>query len=210
MHTVKEIFNDIVTLANILEENDIDTFKFPKECKLEAIAEWEKENNIQLPQGYKEFISLTNGFRYGGTQILPLEKIEMVNEPEEIKGYYMLGSYIGDGSLLLSDKLGRFYCDDHAFGIKETDFSLFLEEDILYYMKDSFKENDIEIPDDLNTAPTEEEKRKDKEETKRMFQRLKEKYEKEISGTDKDRDILEHIKSIDEYIERIDEELKNM
>ena len=24
MHTVKEIFNDIVTLANILEENDIE------------------------------------------------------------------------------------------------------------------------------------------------------------------------------------------
>ena len=139
MHTVKEIFNDIVTLANILEENDIDTFKFPKECKLEAITEWEKENNIQLPQGYKEFISLTNGFKYGGTQILPLEKIEMVNEPEEIKGYYMLGSYIGDGSLLLSDKFGRFYCDDHAFGIKETEFSLFLEEDILYYMKEREK-----------------------------------------------------------------------
>ena len=61
------------------------------------------------------------------------------NEPEEIKGYYMLGSYIGDGSLLFSDKLGRFYCDDHAFGIKETEFSLFLEEDILYYMKERVK-----------------------------------------------------------------------
>lgn len=179
MHSVKEIFEDMRVLADILEEYAIDTFKFPEGIEIKKIEEWEQRNNMKLPQGYKDFIVLANGFRYGTTKILPLEKVEMVAIPDGFKGYYMIGSYIGDGSLVLSDEKGDFYYGDHAFGIKKVEFSKFLQDDILAYMKDEFKENDLEIPDNLNTRETEEEKREKEKEIAEMLQKI-EKLRKKI------------------------------
>lgn len=147
---IKEIFDDIMLLADILEENGIDAFKIPKGIESEKITAWETQYGIRLPQGYKDFIVLANGFNYSCSQILPLEGVKLIECPEEFKGYYMIGSYIGDGSLILTDKNGDFYYGDHAFGVKKADFLKFLVDDILYYMKDSLKENEIEIPENLN------------------------------------------------------------
>lgn len=174
MHSVKEIFEDMRVLADILEEYAIDTVKFPKGIEIEKIEEWEQRNNMKLPQEYKEFIILADGFRYGTTQILPLDKVELVAVPDEFKGYYMLGSYVGDGSLVLSDEHGDFYYGDHAFGIKKAEFSKFLEDDILFYMKDAMKENALEIPDNLKTRETEEEKKEKEKEIAKMLQKFEE------------------------------------
>lgn len=146
MRTIKELFDDIILLADIIEDNGIDTYKIQKGIEYEKIKEWEENNEVRLPEGYKEFIVLANGFSYGSTQILPLEKIDVIDVPEEFKGFYMIGSYIGDGSLILSDKNGNFYYGDHAFGLEHVDFLKFLENDILRYMKDDLKDNNISIP----------------------------------------------------------------
>lgn len=172
MHSVKEIVEDIELLAEMIEDNGIDTVKFHNGLDNSQIEEWERNNDSKLPQGYKDFIVLHNGFRYRFTQLLPLEAIQMVDETEQFPGYYIMGSYIGDGSRILSDKSGDFYYGDHAFGISKVDFSKFLEDDILQYMKEDLMDNDIEIPDDLNTKPTEEDKRKQEEEIAEMLRKL--------------------------------------
>lgn len=147
MHSIKEIFDDIVLLADVLEENAIDALGFPEGIEIEKIKEWEQGNAVKLPQGYKDFIVLANGFNYRGTQILPLERIEQVEVPEKFKGCYMLGSFIGDGFLILSDEQGNFYCGDHVFGVEKEDLYKFLNDNVLDYMIDDLKENDIEIPE---------------------------------------------------------------
>lgn len=172
MHSVKDIVEDIEVLAEMIEDNGIDTVKFYNGIDNSQIEEWEKNNDSKLPQGYKELLVLHNGFRYRFTQILPLEAIQMADETDQFPGYYIMGSYIGDGSLILADKCGVFYYGDHAFGIDEVDFEKFLEKDILRYMKEDLMDNDVEIPDDLNTKPTEEELRKKAEEKAEMLRKL--------------------------------------
>lgn len=172
MHSIKEIVEDIELLAEMIEDNGIDTIKFNNGVDNSLLEEWERNNDSKLPQGYKEFIVLHNGFRYRFTQLLPLEAIQMADETEQFPGYYIMGSYIGDGSLILSDKSGDFYYGDYAFGISKVDFSKFLEDDILQYMKEDLMDNDVELPEDLNTKPTEEDKRKQEEEIAEMLRKL--------------------------------------
>lgn len=174
MFSIQEMYEDIVVLADILEEKDIDTFKFPRGVEPEKIDEWENKNASKLPQGYKDFIVLVNGFRLCGTEVFPLERISVVEVPVEFKGNYCIGTYIGDGSLLLSDERGNFYYGDHAFGIEEAEFSAFVENHILRYMKDAFKDNAIEIPDNINTRETEEDKRKQEAKIEEMLRKLEE------------------------------------
>lgn len=150
MLNIKEIFDDIVLLADILEENGIDSFKFPKGIESGKIADWETRHGVKLPQGYKDFLACANGFHYSGAEILPLERVVLIDQPEEFRDYYAIGSYIGDGSQILCDEDGNFYYGDHAFGVEQSDFAQFLINDIIYYMKDDLKESGIEIPENLN------------------------------------------------------------
>ncbi len=152
MYSVGEMFDDIVLIADLLDENDIDNYKFPKGISEEDIKNWEEENNVLLPDGYKSFLLLTNGFENHGTEIYSLERItQLLDFPEEYKGYYAIGSYIGDGSLILVDNKGGFYLGDHVDGVNKSNFETFVEEWILNDMKDLLKDNDINLPDNLKT-----------------------------------------------------------
>lgn len=71
------MFDDIVIIADTLEEND-------------AI----------LPEGYKSFLLLTNGYRNHGTEIFALVRITLLDFPDDYRGYFAIGSYIGDESSL--------------------------------------------------------------------------------------------------------------
>lgn len=150
MYRVKEMFNNIVVIADILEENDIDNFKFPQGIGEEALRNWERENQAFLPEGYKNFLLLANGFRMHGTEIYPLEQITRLDFPDEYKGYYAIGSYIGDGSLILTDSNGNFYYGDHVDGIEKATFEEFVERWILDGMKEAVKENGVNLPENLN------------------------------------------------------------
>ncbi len=151
MYSVKQLYDDIVLLADALEENDIDNFKFPKGVNNEEIKAWEKENNALLPGGYKSFLFLANGFRNHGTEIYSLEQITKVDSPEEYKGYYAIGSYIGDGSCILADEKGDLYLGNHAGMIEKSTFEAFVEKWILEDMKQALSDNDIKLPENMKT-----------------------------------------------------------
>lgn len=151
MYSVKDMFDDIVLIADMLEENDIDNFKFPKGISEEDIQEWEKENSVVLPDGYKSFLFLANGFSNHGAEIYPLNQITQLDFPEDYKGYYAIGSYIGDGSLALVDDKGNFYLGDHVDEITKSTFEEFIEKWFLDDMKEALEDNDIKLPKKLKT-----------------------------------------------------------
>ena len=134
-------------LAEALEENGIDTFKFPKGIKIEKVNEWELANDATLPKSYKDFLMLVNGFKSESSIVYSLEQVTMLTVPDEFVGYYAIGEYIGDGSLLLTDGKGNFYYGDHVNGIEPSTFEDFIDNWIINCMKDSFIDNGIEMPD---------------------------------------------------------------
>lgn len=147
---IKSRFEYMQLLADILEENDIDNFKFPKPTTYNAIKSKEHELEIQLPEEYKSYIMLSNGFRDEGSEIYPINRVEQFNVPGGwvFNGYYAIGEYIGDGSLILCDSEGKVYYGDHAYNeVEETTFGEFIDEQIIRNMIDSCRDNNVEIPE---------------------------------------------------------------
>lgn len=135
---IKELYDEIMRLGDIVEEKGIDFVKSNGPAKKSAIDQWQNENGIKLPDEYKKFIILSNGIKYGMTSILPIEQVK--KSEGQFGGYYVIGDFIGDGSLFLMDDVGEFYTGDHVFGIKKTDFKDFIKTWII----DILQEDSIE------------------------------------------------------------------
>lgn len=133
----------------------------------EEIEKWEDENQVSLPATYKEWLLLANGFEMGSTaELFPIQRVEKCSFPE-YEEYYVVGEYIGDGSMLLIDKVGNFYEFDHAFGLEERAFEKFLDDWVIEHLIDNLKEIGI-------YKPTPEEKAAQEAEVQEMLKRLDE------------------------------------
>lgn len=88
-----------------------------------------------LSKEYKEFLLLSDGLvssAFGGElfslkDIIPCPYEEIEAYSHEKNEYFIIGNYIGDGSLLMCDRNGSFYEFDHCFGIEKSDLLRFLE-----------------------------------------------------------------------------------
>ncbi|MBP3325908.1 MAG: SMI1/KNR4 family protein [Coprococcus sp.] len=138
---MKDRFDEIIRIGDILESNGIDFVKQGKGTDRASIQEWENLNKIILPEDYKNFILLADGLSYGMTEIYPLKMVRKCELWAE--GYYAIGSFIGDGSLILCDANGGVYYADHVTGIDKTTFKDFIEEWIIRYMIDELGDNGI-------------------------------------------------------------------
>ncbi len=134
------------------------------ESEIEAV---EKKYSIKLPEDHREFLLLANGFEMGtSAAIFPVGKIEPYDYGE-YKDYFVIGQYIGDGSMLLTDGKGGFFEDDHAFGLKEKSFSEFLNKWIIYHLEDDLKDAGVQVSNperEAETAAMVEQMRKKREE----------------------------------------------
>lgn len=130
-----DIFKQICIYRDRIEALEIDWYELFKPAGREKIDKWEEEHQASLPEDYKNFLLLSNGFDMKTTEIYPIEQVTALSIPD-YEGYYALGTYIGDGSLLLTDGKGKFYKGDHAFGIEESTFENFLEMWVLDKLKD--------------------------------------------------------------------------
>ena len=82
----------------------------------EDISEWENQNNTLIPDEIKEFLLFSDGFIYGwGTLVIyALRDIEFVKDWDSVPdGWLNLGSIIGDGAELVSDRKGTLFLADH-------------------------------------------------------------------------------------------------
>lgn len=139
-----DIFKQICIYRDRIEELEIDWYELFKPASREKLDKWEEEHQASLPEGYKNFLLLSNGFDMKTTaEIYPIEQVTVLSIPD-YEGYYAIGAYIGDGSMLLTDGKGKFYKGDYAFGIEESIFENFLETWVL----DNLKDVDGEIPEE--------------------------------------------------------------
>lgn len=124
-----------------IEELNIDTYTLYPPTTKELIEKWETDNDVQLSEGYKNWLRLANGLNMSTTAVIfPLEYVKKSDIPG-YENYYTIGSYIGDGSCLLIDQAGKFYKGDHVFGIEESTIEDFLENWVIEHLEDELGGN---------------------------------------------------------------------
>lgn len=114
------------------EDEESETFP---PATAEQIENWERIYNAVLPEEYKEFLLLSDGLvsdifsgeMFALDDILRCPYEETEEYSDEKKDYFIIGNYIGDGSMLLCDRDGNFYKLNHGYGIEESDLLSFLE-----------------------------------------------------------------------------------
>ncbi|MBO5388875.1 MAG: SMI1/KNR4 family protein [Lachnospiraceae bacterium] len=117
-NSIKEQFDLIADYCKKLEDAAYDSYKLYSPVSNEDIEAWEKEQQITLPVSLKEWYQLSNGFDMGCTvDILPLTTICKCpfDDIEELEEVFIVGHYIGDGSMLVIDRTGSFYEYDHGY-----------------------------------------------------------------------------------------------
>lgn len=137
---MQNIFNEIIRLGNILDENGIDFVKKKPATDEDNIKNIETRLGIALPADYKEFLLCANGLSYGSSEVHPVDDVCKFEFDDK---YYIIGAFIGDGSLVVSDSEGNVYYYDHEFGVEATTFAHFLNEWFIRLQKDDLKDNGI-------------------------------------------------------------------
>ena len=140
---LKHMFEIIRECSEKLDDAGLDFYDFGEPISKDKINEWEKNHNVTLPEGYKNWLMLSNGFEMGNTATFyPLNSIQKEDYlSNSEKEYYIIGEYIGDGSLLLTDNAGNFYEFDHAIDEPElTSFEEFINGWIFKHIEDELGE----------------------------------------------------------------------
>lgn len=143
---MQDMYDEIIRLSDILEENGINFVKCKEGTKEERLKDAENELLLYLPEDYRNILLLSNGLTYGGTEIYPIERVRKIELPDnpEMNKYYIIGAYIGDGSHIVTDNKGAVYYLDHVNGIEETTFTEFINTWLMDIMKDDLMDNGID------------------------------------------------------------------
>lgn len=117
---------------NALEKANYDSYKVFPPATEEEISNWEIENNVKLPPDLRYWYLLSNGLDMShSAELLPITSIKrfVCDEIEELEECYIVGHYIGDGSMLVIDNNENFYEFDHAYcKLHKMTFEAFLTE----------------------------------------------------------------------------------
>ena len=145
INPMQDLFGEIIRLGDILDENEIGSIKSKDGTTEEKINEVENTLLINLPEDYKNILLLSNGLRYQGTEIYPIELVrEIETDESERNKYYVIGSYIGDGSHIVIDSKGNVYYFDHVTGMEKTTFSDFINQWLIDILKDELAYNGLD------------------------------------------------------------------
>ena len=124
---VKDGFEDINKLSSILNCD----YSFDPPASYEEISDWEKDNNVRIPDMYKSWLLLTSFARImdGRIELFFPE----ISDPDKEDVYIGSLGYGGD-SLFFSKKTGAFY----AIGDEEEEYEDFL--DFLTYVQKTMED----------------------------------------------------------------------
>ena len=105
---------------------------FNRPASHEEVKLWEQENEVNLPDDFKDMLKSSNGVTIDGrlVKIFPLKQIKTYeNFSKEIPDdFIVIGNVIGDGEeLCLSKKSGKFIVNDHGDYQEYNDFADFLD-----------------------------------------------------------------------------------
>lgn len=109
------IYENIKVLCTELEGVDESDFTIPIEQS--KIDEWEKQNNVKIPECYKDWLSIV-GYSYicGGLLELFMPSLDGYYGRLVPREYVVIGNMIGDGERICFEKYtGEFIRYDHGF-----------------------------------------------------------------------------------------------
>lgn len=157
---------EIEELLEWCEKNDIEDecqgSYFEEPIEESKMSKWEEENNVKIPESYKEWLRFSRKCRIDGTTATFWGPDEFHSEyvPED---FVVIGEMVGDGEVVcFSKSKGEFveYFEGRVWGKHYSNFSEVLKEVLRMMGK-------IEITE------------KDKEEVKEMLRKLEEIRKKE-------------------------------
>lgn len=134
-----EQYQKIASYCEQLEDASYDSYDLYAPATAEAIQNWENTHHAKLPEGLKNWYLLSDGFDMNSTaDILPLTSIIQYRYDDiELDTCFIVGHYIGDGSMLVIDGEGNFYKYDHGFcKLIPVQFEKFLTGWILEQLED--------------------------------------------------------------------------
>ena len=112
------------------------------------ITAWEQETGIRMDEDLRNWFLLANGFEFRTTASLyAIGAFGSVSDWTEYQDAVscVVGSYIGDGSLLVLDREGHFCKLDHAFGLEPCSFKTFLTDWVLMYLEEDLGEAGFDV-----------------------------------------------------------------
>lgn len=97
---INSIKNEIEEIWDLKDELDGE-FEFNPPTNDMEIEKWEKANNINLPEQYKEWLKFSNGSKIDGEFVI-LHRLErvIINRSEFDEPVVIIGSMVGDGEIL--------------------------------------------------------------------------------------------------------------
>lgn len=139
-----ELFSKIKEYCVKLEEAAYDSYKLYSPASEEDLCRWENDNRVVLPKELKSWYMLSNGFDMNSTaDILPFSLIKnyCCEGFDELDKCFIVGHYIGDGSMLVIDGCGNFYEFDHGYHkLYKMSFKAFLEKWVIERLEDGMYE----------------------------------------------------------------------
>lgn len=137
-------YQKIKSYCEQLEDANYDSYDVFPPASEDEVRKWEDTNQAKLPEGLKNWYLLSNGFDMNSTaDILPLTSIRKYTygDIDELDTCYIVGHYIGDGSMLVIDGEGNFYKFDHGYcKLIPVNFEKFLTGWILMYLEENMGE----------------------------------------------------------------------
>lgn len=128
----KEI-KEIVYLGYEYEKQGIDSFKFNSPAMEEEMAEWEADNQVKLPEEFKDWLRFSHGLyiNYPFFHIFKLKEFEFNAQGGFSPDWVVIGSLVGDGERLCfsrtTGKIVRYFEGQIRW---YDDFQMFLYEEI--------------------------------------------------------------------------------
>lgn len=144
MNELYEMFSESIKSNNITAGSIYEIYRLYSETEDEKtfppqttkqIENWERIYNVVLPKEYREFLLLSDGLvsNIFGGELFALDDIvrcpyeETEEYSDKQRDYFIIGNYIGDGSMLLCDMEGNFYELDQCCGAVESNLLDFLK-----------------------------------------------------------------------------------
>ena len=139
-NSLSEEITEIVSLCEQLApEYGEDASWFLPPTSEEEIVNWENENNVSIPESYKEWLrfSSESQLRNVLAHFYNIEKIRL-NSKGTRNDLVKIADLMGDGeTLYFSKNSGKFVWDDHGNEEEVADFKLVLKEIIRLLRKKS-------------------------------------------------------------------------
>ena len=100
---LKDLIQELLEFCDEMDEDELDTTYFSEPVSEEEIENWEKENGVNIPESYKQWLSFTGDCEIDGTtaEFYSPKNFRTEFVPDDL---IIIGEQIGDGEVVCFSK----------------------------------------------------------------------------------------------------------